>query len=176
MFSTFISRLILLRQFSILEEGFKILEENFYFQPLNQLLIFQNNVRKKFGKKGLDLIYETNKESFLDFIKEVERFADKKEKFLEVIFNFISHLGFGSLKILEINEKELKAIVEIKNNNFAKLYVKKFGFQKECVDYFLAGILAGYFSKFFDKNVDCKEESCIAKKDQSCRFIIKKAK
>ncbi|MEM5772703.1 MAG: 4-vinyl reductase [Candidatus Aenigmatarchaeota archaeon] len=176
MFSTFISRLILLRQFSILENEFKILGTNFYFQPINQLLIFQKKLGKNFGKKGINLIYETGKQSFIELIKDIEKFADKREKFFEVIFNFINHLGFGSLKILEINEKELKAIVEIKNNNFANLYVKKFGFQKECVDYFLAGILAGYFSKFFDKNVDCKEESCIAKKDQSCRFIIKKAK
>jgi predicted hydrocarbon binding protein len=176
MFSTFISRLILLRQFSILEDGFKILGENFYFQPMNQLLIFQKKVEEKFGKKGLALIYETNKQSFLEFIKEVEKFADKKEKFLEVMFNFISNFGFGSLKIVEIKEKELKVIVEAKNNIFAKEYVKKFGFQKSGVDYFLAGILAGYFSKFFDRNIECVEENCIAKKDSSCRFLVKKAK
>jgi predicted hydrocarbon binding protein len=171
MFSTFISRLILLRQFSILEDGFKILGENFYFQPMNQLSIFQKKVEEKFGQKGLTLIYETSKQSFFEFIKKVEKFADNRKKFFDVLLNLIRQFGFGNIEVVEI--KEFQAIVQVKNNPFAREYVKLFGFQKKGVDYLLAGILAGYFSKIFDKNVECKEKTCIAKGEAYCNFIVK---
>ena len=171
MFSTFISRLILLRQFSILEDGFKILGENFYFQPLKQLIILQKKIEEEFGRKGLTLIYETSKQSFFELSKYMSKFAGRKEKFFEVLLNLVRHFGFGDIEIVEIKE-QFQAIVQIEHNPFAKEYAKKFGFQNKTVDYLLAGIIAGYFSIFFDKDVNCTEKSCIAKGEAYCNFII----
>ncbi|MEM5852754.1 MAG: 4-vinyl reductase [Candidatus Aenigmatarchaeota archaeon] len=173
MLSSFISRLLLIRQFSILNGEFKILEKNFYFQPIKSLAIFQEKLWKKSRRVGLELIYETSKEGFVDFIRDIKRFAESREKFFNVLLNLVTHFGFGNLEIIEVNEKEKKAVVEVKNNPFAKEYVKIFGAQKKCVDYMLAGIIAAYFSEFFEKNVECEEESCIAKRNLVCKFIVK---
>jgi predicted hydrocarbon binding protein len=105
--------------------------------------------------------------------KDMEKFSESREKFFEVLTELVRHFGFGNIQIVEVKEKESKAAVQVKDNPFAKEYVKLFGFQKEVVDYSLAGIIAGYFSKFFDKDVDCKEEICIAKKFPICRFVVK---
>ncbi|MEM7826464.1 MAG: 4-vinyl reductase [Candidatus Aenigmatarchaeota archaeon] len=176
MLSSFISKLIVVRQFSLLENEFKILGENFYLQPIKSLVAFQDKVEEKFGKKGLDLIYETSKESFVEFAKEMKKFAESEEKFFDVLLKLISHFGFGNLEIVEIDKKGRRALVEVKNNPFAKEYIKKFGFQKKCVDHLLAGIIAGYFSEFFKEKVKCEEKGCIAKKNLSCKFLVEKAK
>lgn len=174
MLSNFISRLLLIRQFSIIEGEFKILEKNFYFQPIKSLVIFQNKIEKKFNQKGLELIYDSSKEGFIELIKEMKKFAESKERFFDVLLKLITHFGFGNLEMIEINKDKKEAIVEVKNSHFAKEYIKTFGFQKKCVDYFLAGIIAGYFSEFFESKVKCREESCIAKKNLSCKFVVKK--
>jgi predicted hydrocarbon binding protein len=172
MLSSFISKLLLLRQFSLLEEEFKILEKNFYIQPLKQLIILQRKIEEKFGKKGLKLIYETSKQSFFELSKDIGKFAGSKEKFFEALLSLMRHFGFGNVKVVEI-KKNFEAVVQVKHNPFAKEYIKLFGFQKESVDYLLAGMIAGYFSKFFKKDVNCIEKNCIAKGELYCDFIVK---
>lgn len=167
---------MLLRQFSLLENEIKILGKNFYLQPIQQLVIFQKNIEKKFGKKGLDLIYESGRESFFQMSKDMEKFSESRDRFHEAMINIIKHFGFGNLEILEIKQEELKAKIIVKDNPFAKEYVKLFGYQKNCLDYMLSGIIAGYFSNFFRKNVKCREDTCIGKKDLMCEFIVSKLK
>ena len=157
-----------------MENEIKILGKDFYLQPLQQLATLQKNLDDKFGKKGLDLLYETGKESFFKLSRDMEKFYDNKEKFYQVLSSLISNFGFGEIEIIEIKQKELKAKVKVKTNPFAKEYIKLFGFQKKAIDYLLSGIIAGYFSKFFEKNVECKEESCIGKRNQICEFVVGK--
>jgi len=176
MFSPFISKLLLVRQFSVLENEIKILGKNFYLQPIQQLVIFQRSVEKKFGKKGLDLIYESGMESFFRMSKDMEKFSESKNKFHEAMVNIIKHFGFGNLEIVEIKQEELRAKIIVKNNPFAKEYVKLFGYQKNCLDYMLSGIIAGHFSNFFGKKVKCKEDSCIGRKNPMCEFTVSKLK
>ena len=176
MFSPFISRLLLLRQFSILENEIKILGKNFYLQPIEQLVIFQRNIEKKFGKKGLDLIYESGRESFFKMSKDMEKFSESRNRFHEAMINMIKHFGFGNLEIVEIKQEELRAKIIVRDNPFAKEYVKSFGYQKNCLDHMLSGIIAGYFSNLFRKEVKCKEDSCIGKENLMCEFTVSKLK
>jgi len=69
--------------------------------------------------------------------------------------------------------KEASATLQVKSNKFAETYRKKFGKQKP-VDLILAGMLAGFFSVYFDASVDCREEECIAQGKNFCTFFLEK--
>lgn len=173
MLSSFITRLMLLRQFDLEEKEFKILGKSYYLQSMTQLAMQQKMIKDKYGTKGLEIIYKSSKKSFLDLGRNMEKFSESKIKFFEAILNLVKHFGFGDVEIIEMKEKEFKAIVQVKHNAFAMEYARLYKIQKEPIDYSLAGILAGYFSLYFNKDVDCQEESCIAKNKPLCSFIVK---
>jgi len=172
MISDFIRNLLYLRQFYLLEKEFRIFGKNFYIQPMKQLAFFQRNLEKKFGKKALNEIYEASKQSFFEICKDWKKFSTNKKTFLDAVLKLIQHFGFGEIEIVEIKEKENRASLQLKANHFAKEYLKLFGKQKSCVDYLLAGILAGFFSEYFEKEVECEEKNCIAKGETFCSFLV----
>lgn len=172
MLSAFISKLLLARQLALTEREFKILERNFYLQPMKQFSLLQKNFEKKFGKKILKEIYNSSKQSFYEICKDMRKFSASEKAFFDAILNLINHFGFGEIEIVEMNEKEFRVIIQMKSN-FAKEYIKEFGKQKSCVDYLLSGILAGFFSEYFNKDVECDEKNCIAKGNAFCNFVIK---
>ncbi len=139
---------------------------------MKQLAFFQRNLEKKFGKKALNEIYEASKQSFFEICKDWKKFSTNKKTFLDAVLKLIQHFGFGEIEIVEIKEKENRASLQLKANHFAKEYLKLFGKQKSCVDYLLAGILAGFFSEYFEKEVECEEKNCIAKGETFCSFLV----
>lgn len=172
MLSTFISKLLLARQFTLTDKEFKIFDKGFYLQPLKQLAFLQKKLEKKFGQEGLNCLYEVSKQSFFEMSKDLEKFSQTRNVFLNVLSVFIQHLGFGKVEIVEVKNEEYKAKVKVKDNPFAKEYIKLFKIQKKSIDYLLAGIIAGYFSTYFQKEVSCKEERCMGKGNLACEFTI----
>jgi len=171
MLSVFISKLLLARQFTLSEKEFKIFNKGFYLQPLKQLAFLQKKLEEKFGEKGFQMLYETGKESFFEMSKELE--SPPRAAFLNALLSLLQHLGFGKIEIIEIKDEKQEARVKVKDNPYAKEYLKMFGVQKTPVDHLLAGVIAGYFSIYFNKDVDCTEESCIGKGNLICEFLVK---
>lgn len=173
MLSIFFRKLLLARQARIDEGEITILTKNFYMQPLYELIVLQERIKKEFGKKGLKLIYETGKIGFNDLLRYIEKFTSKKEEVQSLWLNVLKVCGIGNLEIIEVNKEKLKAILQTNKNPFAREYLKEFGKQKEGVDYLTAGIIAGFFTRFFEKEVECEEKSCIAKGNVYCSFVVK---
>jgi predicted hydrocarbon binding protein len=173
MLSIFFRKLLLARQASIDEGEITILTKNFYMQPLYELIILQERIKKEFGKKGLKLIYETGKVGFNDLLRRIEKFTSKKEELQSLWLSVFKICGIGNLEIIEIDREKFKAILQTNKNPFAREYLKEYGKQKEGVDYLTAGIIAGFFSRFFEKEVECEEKSCIAKGNVYCSFVVK---
>jgi|YelNatPaOPRAMG01_1025707.scaffolds.fasta_scaffold200037_1 predicted hydrocarbon binding protein len=173
MLSIFFRKLLLARQASIDEGEITILTKNFYMQPLYELIILQEKIKKEFGKKGLKLIYETGKVGFNDLLRRIEKFTSKKEELQSLWLSVFKICGIGNLEIIEIDREKFKAILQTNKNPFAREYLKEYGKQKEGVDYLTAGIIAGFFSRFFEKEVECEEKSCIAKGNVYCSFVVK---
>jgi len=123
------------------------------------------------GKKD-NILYQSAKEDFFKISREMKKYAASKEIFLKYLLTLISHAGFGNVEI--VNMKETSATLQVKSNKFAETYRKKFGKQKKSVDLILAGMLAGFFSVYFDASVDCREEECIAQGKNFCTFILEK--
>jgi predicted hydrocarbon binding protein len=173
MLSIFFRKLLLARQASIDEGEITILTKNFYMQPLYELIILQERIKKEFGKKGLKLIYETGKVGFNDLLRKIEKFTSKKEELQSLWLSIFKICGIGNLEIIEIDREKFRAILQTNKNPFAREYLKEYGKQKEGVDYLTAGIIAGFFSRFFEKEVECEEKSCIAKGNVYCSFVVK---
>jgi predicted hydrocarbon binding protein len=175
MISTFIRKLLRFEEstafkglaLSICEKEVKIFGKNFYLQPLEQLAFLQKKLEEKLGKEGLELLYQTAKEGFSNLAKELEGLSDVRSEYLIELQNLVKHLGFGNVKVIEVNDRECKGLVRVEENPFPDLVETK-----GCVDYLLAGIIAGYFCKYFEKNVECKEVACKAEGKRYCEFII----
>lgn len=175
MLSSFITKLLLTRQFSMSEKEVKLLGKNFYLQPLSQLVLLQEKLQEKFGEEGAKLIYEAGKASLLEMGRELQKFSSRKYELLEVMVSFLRHFGLGDIQLLRMDERECRVEIEIKENPFVKEYLKLFGVQPKCVDLLLAGMLSGFFSVFFKRGVECKEKSCMGRGNPVCMFVIKPA-
>ena len=75
-------------------------------------------------------------ESIVSHFKK--RFAIEENKVVNLWTKLFNISGFGKLDIVDI--KEDKAILKIEKNNFAKLYMEKYGKQKEPVCHIISGI------------------------------------
>jgi predicted hydrocarbon binding protein len=171
--STFLRKLLLARQASFEEGEIKILEKHFYMQPIFDFLAFQHDSKKKFGNKILKMMYENGKSTAKDIVAHFEKLGIKKSQLIKVWIDWINMYGIAQLEIVSIDEKKFRVKVKSNKSSFAREYVRRFGIQKKPVDYVLAGAIAGFFSKYFGKKVECKEVNCIAKGETSCQFVVK---
>ena len=76
--------------------------------------------------------------------------------------------GNGETNVTNVNFKENKCIIEIKNSPF----VETIGKSKIPIDHALRGYFAGGASATFGIDVDCIETECQAKGDSYCKFIM----
>lgn len=174
MMSTFLRKLLLARQASFEEGEIKILEKYFYMQPIFDFLAFQHDSKKTFGGKILKMLYENGKATGEDTVKHFEKLGIKKNQLINVWINWVNMYGIAHLEIISMDEKKFEVRMRSTKSPFAREYIQRFGKQKEPVDYILAGAMAGFFSRYFGKKVECKEVSCIAKGEVSCQFVVKK--
>ena len=90
--------------------------------------------------------------------------------FLEKYF---SASGWGLVKHLNINLSKAEALVSVSNNPFTP-YLR--GKVTKPIDHLHRGIIAGIFSKAFQKDVDCVEVHCSALGHRECEFVVKQQK
>lgn len=95
--------------------------------------------------------------------------GDKGIDFMETFF---TASGWGKLQRTDLDFEKKQALVTVSNSPVAQ-HCKK---AKVPVDCFLRGFLAGIFSIYFKKDVDCVEVNCLAIGDNNCNFIIKPLK
>jgi predicted hydrocarbon binding protein len=83
--------------------------------------------------------------------------------------------GFGYVEIIKYAPtKEGKIVGEIRgeNSRFALKFKSLENSKKECIDYYLLGILNGGASPLFNKEFVGKEKKCIAKGDKNCFYVL----
>ncbi|MFC2143227.1 V4R domain-containing protein [Candidatus Aenigmatarchaeota archaeon] len=171
MLSGFLKKLLLSRQASLIEGEIKLLGHPFYLQPLSELIFLHYDMKKKFGKKGVEVLYDSGKKSSKDFFNKIQRFTVKKSDKIKLFINLLNLYGFGEINVIShVNNK--KATLEVGNNVFAKNYAAKYGKQKDPVDHLLAGLLSGFFEELWKKKTTGKEIICIASSKTKCRFDV----
>ena len=163
MLSNFLKKLLFARQADFTEDEIKILEMQFSLQPMLALVEFQNRIKdKKLFEKFGYLISE----SMISHLEK--RFAIERKKLIDIWTKLFNMLGFGKFELI-ITTKN-RTIIKMESNNFAKLYLKKYGKQEEPVCHILVGIFKNFIEKTSGKKVEVKETSCIASGNKVCTF------
>ena len=165
MISSFLSKLLMARQASFTEKEIEIFELNFSLQPLLSFVEFQKDVKDKEIMEKLGYFIS---ESVISHFKR--RFAIEEEEMVNLWTNIFDISGFGKLEVVDSTNK--RTIIKIENNNFAKLYLEKYGKQKEPVCHIIVGIFKNFVEKTTKKKVKAKETSCIAMGNRVCTFEI----
>jgi predicted hydrocarbon binding protein len=166
MISAFLSKLLTTRQASFTEKEIEIFDLNFSMQPLMSLVKFQNETKD--GAKMEQLGYFVS-ESIISHFKK--RFAIEEKKMTSLWTNLFNISGLGEVKVVDITKES--TILKLENNNFARLYTKEYGIQKQPVCHLLAGIFKNFIEKTSGKKVECKEISCIAMGNRVCTFQLR---
>lgn len=166
MISSFLSKLLMARQASFTEDNIEIFDLNFSMQPLISLVEFQHemNDNEKIEKLGYLI-----SESIISHFKK--KFAIEEKKMSDLWTNLFNISGFGRVETVDVTKN--RTLLKMEKNNFAKIYMNKYGIQKQPVCHLLAGIFKNFIEKTSGKKVDCKEISCIAMGNQVCTFELK---
>jgi predicted hydrocarbon binding protein len=116
-------------------------------------------------------LYEKVRESVKSsLVPRFEAMGLEKGKQLELIKTFFVASGWGSLKLVDLDEQTKRAIAVLEHSPFA---IELNGKVKFAVDVFMRGILAGLFSAVFKEEIACVETECAAINSERCKLILK---
>lgn len=102
---------------------------------------------------------EIGKEYFDEHVKE-----DDKDEALGKFLGFMVFSGYSEIKTSDNK-------VVIKSSPTAVMSKRlNLGNHKTC--YFIAGVIAGFLSKLFNKQIDVRETKCLAEGNEHCEFEI----
>jgi predicted hydrocarbon binding protein len=166
MISSFLSKLLMARQASFTEEDIEIFDLNFSMQPLISLVRFQHEMNNKEKIEKLGYLIS---ESIIDHFKK--RFAIEENKISDLWTNLFNISGFGKVEVVDMTKG--RTILKIGKSNFAKLYIEKYGTQKEPVCHIIIGMFKNLIEKTSGSKVEAKETSCIAMGNKVCTFELK---
>ena len=95
-----------------------------------------------------------------------------EEKKVSDLWTKLIHLsGLGKIEVVDI--KGNRTILKVEKNNFAKLYLEKYGLQKKPVCHLIKGIFKCFMEKLTGKKVEVIETSCIAMGNKVCTFEVR---
>ncbi|MFH1239666.1 MAG: 4-vinyl reductase [Candidatus Diapherotrites archaeon] len=168
MLNTFFDRFIFANALTYKHNNFYLVNTPFVISPTDILvsLVAQND--SELNTKIYYAIKESTKNNLL---KQLGLdFRVENEKAVSIFTNFFTASGWGKIEKINFDVKEKRAIVSLENSPFASALRWK---TNKPVDHFMRGLLAGFFSKLFNLEVDCVETKCAAMNHNSCEFIIK---
>lgn len=96
-----------------------------------------------------------------------------KKKILNFNMGQSEVLGLGKFEVAKQDFNNNVFIIRSKVSPFADEYKRFFGVQKNPVDYWISGCLAGIIESLIKKQVLCLETSCVASGNTFCEFMIK---
>ena len=106
-----------------------------------------------------------------NIIRQIHPTKEDKSLLIKISEVLFTQVGFGMIEIINIDYKNHKATVRVYHSFECELFQK----EDKPASHLIRGIIAGWLSAFFNKNVDCEETKCIAKGDPYCEFITVKS-
>lgn len=155
------------RQFSIADGKIEIIKlRNMMISPE-----FILELQKKDSKRVYELSKKSIEEELKHFKSKISIGGPASLNRVEEIYEV---LGYGKFKVVDLDTKKKRSVVNIYNSPIAESYKKnnKKKSKKTQCD-FIAGKISGVFSFIFNKKVEAKEVKCLAKGDDFCQFVVK---
>ncbi|NJL43782.1 MAG: hypothetical protein HC945_00435 [Nitrosarchaeum sp.] len=160
-----------LNSLKLTDEGIKIGPLTGMTTPMIVICYLVELLRKEFGlAKTNGLLYEVGKDEgirSLDYLRSVGLEINRVEG-VKIIPELLSFYGFGNGFAIQASTNRI--IIRLFDNSFAITRSSIFGPSKEVDDYFIAGFLAGGYSKLFGKGFEFKETACARENNKQCLF------
>ena len=166
-----VKKLLFARELSLEKGKISLLGHIIIMAPISSFI----EIRKKLSKIGAAaILYKACKESGIGYMNTIiKKFSMKKPRdLIEWGMNTISLAGWGSVEIINFDEKKKRSIVRLKESEFAKNY----GASKEPVDDVFRGYCAATATVVFKTDIDVIETKCLSMGNNICEFIVKPAK
>jgi len=165
MLNSFYDKFIFTNNIKFKENNFFISQLPFVIMPANILALHSNENTQE--NKAIYYLFKESSKNFFDAFKQV--FSISNEKIIDFTLLYFSASGLGKFTLIDLNEKNKKAIISVQSNPFAKSIQFK---AKSNADHMLRGMLAGIFSKAFNAEIDCIETKCSAVNSNECIFVL----
>lgn len=128
-----------------------------------------SDMREAMGLAHMVWLYYTGLNTGRSLYKKViSLVGDDVEKQLILARELLQHMGFGIFKIETDLEKQ-RVIVSVKNCIECELFKDA----KEPKSQLIRGMIAGFLSKVFNRDMHVEERKCIAMGDSLCEFEVK---
>jgi len=166
-----VKKLLFARQLNLEKGKISLLGHTIVMVPVSSFI----ELRKQLSKIGAAaLLYTACKESGLGYMDTIiKKFSMKNPReLIEWGMNTISLAGWGSVDIINFDEKSKRAIVRLNESEFAKNY----GNSKEPVDDVFRAYCAATATVVFKTDMDVIEIKCLSMGNSVCEFIVKPAK
>jgi predicted hydrocarbon binding protein len=166
-----VKKLLFARELSLEKGKISLLGHTIIMAPVSSFI----EIRKQLSKIGATaILYKACKESGLGYMNTIiKKFSMKKPReLIEWGMNTISLAGWGSVEIVNFDEKGKKSIVRLSESEFAKNY----GPSKEPVDDVFRAYCAATATIVFKTDIDVIEIKCLSMGNPTCEFIVKPAK
>ncbi len=134
-----------------------------------------NGLRKRLGSAAEAIQYFIGFEAGLEFGKNHRKLGEmlgiKKasEIFSKISASLFTPIGFGVIKVLEISENPLHALVRVHGCFECECATEK---SDKPYSHLVRGMMAGVFTQLFGVEATVREIKCIAKGDPYCEFEI----
>ncbi|MCX8182996.1 MAG: hypothetical protein N3F08_01045 [Crenarchaeota archaeon] len=165
----------------IYPSGTGVLSDDYFF-PLvlgkERIVVFRRRtyeslfkgIRERFGTAGEVMLYyvgfNIGYQTYSDYADTVG--SEKPEAILELAKTFLRTMGWGIVDIVEMNLDKGMAQIRVYES-----FECEIGRGSEATyGHFSRGLVAGFFTRLFDREVKVVETRCIAKGDPCCEFTI----
>lgn len=147
-----------------------------FFKEVRYLLIrpetlvaFQKAAEKEVEDKTSQILLQSGfVGGSLSSKKYREVFRLSNEEIIHFMIEMGPQIGWGRFELEKLDLSGKHLVVRVYHSPFAESY----GTSSTGVCHFIRGVLSGMASVIFEKEIEAKELSCLAKGDDYCRFEI----
>ena len=131
---------------------------------------FVRTIQESLGPSGSAILYHMGVYLGREAFRGHLRFAGDKKRALFVTRDLFGACGLGKVEIAKLDEMSEAALVRVWNNFECELFAGS----GRPSSHFIRGVIAGWLSAYFDKEMYAEETRCIAMGDDVCEFRIEK--
>jgi hypothetical protein len=165
MFSGTVKKLLFAREFLMLDGSIRVLGQKMVLFTAESLLDLENIDPEKVYR----IFKARTKQEFSKLRERINMQGSDAKNLMEELFEVY---GLGSMQIANMDKN--KCLVYIRHSSLARAWREKNRKSKKPVCHVVRGVLAGMFSYYFNNDVDCEEQECLAQGYDFCTFLVKK--
>ncbi len=133
------------------------------------LAAFQKGIEQEMGERASQILFESGFQGgSLSSKRYREAFGLSDEEIVRFMMEMGSQIGWGRFELVRFDSAKKHCVVKVYHSPFAEAY----GPSPKPICHMIRGVLGGMGSLVFEKVIESKESSCLAKGDECCRFEL----